>query len=357
MTERHEKTSGGADPTADSRSPQETVLVTGGSGFLGGWAVVELLRRGYSVRTTIRDLTRAPQVRAMIATEVDPGDRLRFIQADLLKDQGWDEAAAEADFVLHVASPMPVGEFRGQDVITPAREGTLRVLRAARRAAVKRVVITSSTAAAVPPAEAAGVVSDETIWTDLPPKPTHNYARSKTLAEQDAWAYVRDNGGLELTTVLPNQIQGPVLGHDFSPSVSIIAMMLNGKLPAVPHVGWGIVDVRDVVELHIRAMNSPKAPGHRFIANSDFLWLKDVAQILREELPDKAAKVRTRSLPNFVVRLGGLFNYEMKQLAASLDDKQLLSAAKAKQMLGWTPRTAREAVVATAHSLVEKGFV
>src|SRR5271163_3353602 len=191
MTEPHAMT-GNGDATADSRSPQETVLVTGGSGFLGSWTVVELLRRTYSVRTTIRDLTRAPQVRAMVATEVDPGDRLRFVQADLLKDQGWDEATADADFVLHVASPMPVGEFRGQDVITPAREGTLRVLRAARKAAVKRVVITSSTAAAAPPAGSAGVVSDETFWTDLPPKPIHNYARSKTLAEQDAWAYVRD---------------------------------------------------------------------------------------------------------------------------------------------------------------------
>jgi nucleoside-diphosphate-sugar epimerase len=146
-----------------------------------------------------------------------------------------------------------------------------------KEAAVKRVVITSSPAAAAPPAGSAGVVSDETIWTDLPPKPIHNYARSKTLAEQDVWAYVRDNGGVELTTVLPNQIQGPVLGPDFSPSVSIIAMMLHGKLPAVPRIGWGIVDVRDVVELHLRAMNSAKAPGQRFIANSDFLWLKDVA--------------------------------------------------------------------------------
>jgi dihydroflavonol-4-reductase len=128
-------------------------------------------------------------------------------------------------------------------------------------------------------------------------------------------------------------------------------------LPAVPRIGWGIVDVRDVVELHMRAMNSPKAPGQRFIANSDFLWLKDVAQILREELPDKAAKVGTRTLPNFVVRMGGLFNYEMKQLAASLDDKPLFSAAKAERILDWTPRTAREAVVATAHSLIDKGFV
>ena len=129
------------------------------------------------------------------------------------------------------------------------------------------------------------------------------------------------------------------------------------RLSSLAHIGWGIVDVRDVVELHMRAMNSPKAPGQRFIANSDFLWLKDVAQILREELPDKAAKVGTRTLPNFVVRLGGLFNYEMKQLAAGLDDRALLSAAKAKRVLDWTPRTAREAVVATAHSLVDKGFV
>jgi dihydroflavonol-4-reductase len=338
-------------------SRQPTVLVTGGSGFVGGWAVVELLRRNYRVRTTVRDLAREPEVRAVIQTQTDPGHRLEFAQADLLDDHGWEEATAGAEFVLHVASPMPVGEFRGQDVITPARAGTLRVLRAARDAGVKRVVITSSAAAAIPTSKTAGVVADETVWTDLPPKAIHNYPRSKTLAEQDAWSYVREHGGIELTTVLPAQIQGPVLGGDLSPSVQIIAMMLTGKMPAVPRVGFGIVDIRDLVDLHIRAMTAPQAAGERFIATSDFLWLRQIAQVLKDELGEKAAKVRTRSMPDFVVRLGALVNAEMKQLTPNLGVHQEISAEKAARVLDWRPRPARSSIVDTADSLIDNNLV
>jgi dihydroflavonol-4-reductase len=335
-------------------SRQQTVLVTGGSGFVGGWAVVELLRKGYRVRTTVRSLAREPDVRAAIETQTDPGDRLSFAQADLLDDNGWDEATVGADFVLHVASPMPVGEFRGQDVITPAREGTLRVLRAARGAAVKRVVITSSAAAAIPTDH---VVADEEVWTDLPPKAIHNYPRSKTLAEQDAWTYVKQHGGIELTTILPAQIQGPVLGSDLSPSVSIIAMMLRGKMPAVPRLGFGIVDIRDLIDLHIRAMTAPQAAGERFLATSDFLWLRQIAQILKDELGEKAAKVSTRTIPNVVVRAGALFNAELKQLVPNLGVHQAMSAEKAARLLDWRPRTPQSSLVDTANSLIDQNLL
>jgi dihydroflavonol-4-reductase len=340
---------------AAGASRQQTVLVTGGSGFVGGWAVVELLRKGYRVRTTVRSLAREPDVRAAIETQTDPGDRLSFAQADLLDDSGWEEATVGADFVLHVASPMPVGEFSGQDVITPAREGTLRVLRAARGAGVKRVVITSSAAAAIPTRN--DVVADEEVWTALPPKVIHNYPRSKTLAEQDAWAYVKQHGGIELTTILPAQIQGPVFGSDLSPSVMIIAMMLRGKMPAVPRVGFGIVDIRDLIDLHIRAMTAPQAAGERFLATSDFLWLRQIARLLKDELGEKAAKVSTRPMPNVVVRVGALFNAELKQLVPNLGVHQAMSAEKAARLLDWKPRTPQSSLVDTANSLIDQNLV
>jgi dihydroflavonol-4-reductase len=345
-----------SSPAGANGPRKQAVLVTGGTGFVGSWAVVELLRRGYRVRTTIRNLARESDVRSMISTQTDPAS-LAFTQANLLEDRGWDESMAGVDFVLHVASPMPVGEYRGQDVITPAREGTSRVMRAARAAAVKRVVITSSTAAAMPADRSGAVVADETIWTDLPDKEIYNYARSKTLAEQDAWRFIEANNGIELATVLPAQIQGPVLGTDYSPSVEVVAMMLKGKMPAVPRIGFGIVDVRDLVDLHIRAMTVPEAAGQRFIASSDFLWFKDIAQILRDNLAELAAKVSTRTLPDFIVRIGALVNAELKQLAPNLGVRQTASSAKAERILDWKPRPAACAIVDTAHSLISGNFV
>jgi dihydroflavonol-4-reductase len=336
---------------------RQTVLVTGASGFVGGWAAVELLRQGYHVRGTIRDLAREGEVRAMIAGAVAPEDRLSFVAADLLKDEGWEAAAAGAEFILHVASPMPIGEFRGQDVIRPAREGTRRVLQAARKAGVKRVVITSSTAAAMPP-KGGTATADETFWTNLPDKPIYNYPRAKTLAEQDAWAFVREAAGpMELATVLPSQIQGPVLGADYSASVEIVALMLKGKLPAVPRVGFSIVDVRDLIALHIKAMTDPAAAGERFIAAGDFLWFSDIARLLREHLGERAAKTPRRTVPDALVRIGALFNPEAAQLAPSLGVKSKISAVKAERMLGWRPRSAEASIVDTARSLIEKGLV
>jgi dihydroflavonol-4-reductase len=336
---------------------EHTVLVTGGSGYLGGWAVIGLLRQGYRVRATLRNLAREGDVRATIATQVDAGDRLSFVAADLLSDEGWDRATKGATYVLHVASPMPVGEFRGQDIIRPAREGTRRVLEAAAKAGVKRVVLTSSTAAAMPE-QRSGAVADETVWTDLPPKAIYNYPRSKTLAEQDAWAFVRKPGAtMELTTILPGQIQGPVLGSDYSASIDIVRLMLNGRMPLLPRIGFGIVDVRDLVDLHILAMTSPAAAGERFIASGDFLWFSDIARLLREHLGAQAAKVPTRILPDLVVRLGGLFNAEMAQLAPNLGQRTSVSSAKAERVLGWRTRAAHASIIDAAMSLIARGLV
>lgn len=334
----------------------KTVLVTGGSGFVGSYVILELLSHGYRVRTTIRSLSREGEVRRMLAEHVDPGDRLTVIQADLLHDAGWDEAARGCDYVVHVASPMPIGEYRGSDVITPAREGTRRVLEAAARAGVARVVTTSSTAAAMP-AKSDGAVVDEATWTDLPDRPEYNYPRAKTLAEQDAWAFVRDRGApFELATILPAQIQGPVLGSDYSASVDIIRLMLRGRMPAVPRVGYNIVDIRDLAELHRLAMIRPEAAGQRYIAANEFLWFADVARILREELGERAAKTPVRTLPDIVVKLGALFNPEMRQLKPSLGKRTEYRSAKAEALLGRPLRSAREAIRDAARSLIDRGL-
>ncbi|MFI5845904.1 NAD-dependent epimerase/dehydratase family protein [Catenuloplanes sp. NPDC051500] len=330
----------------------ESVLVTGGSGFAAGYILRELLRRGYRVRTTVRSLSRADTVRRRVATDGD----LSFVAADLLHDDGWDAAADGMDFVVHTASPMPVGEFRGQDVIRPAREGTRRVLEAARRAGVRRVVLTSSTAAAMPATR--GAPADESVWTDLPDEPRHIYPRAKTLAEQDAWRLVRGwADGPELTTVLPANIQGPALDDDFAPSVGLIRLMLAGKMPVLPRTGYAIVDVRDLAVLHADAMTAPAAAGQRFIAAGDFLWFADMARILRERLGDRAAKVPRRQLPNWVVRAAAPFNAEMAQLAPSLGVRSRLSAAHAETLLGWRTRPAADSITDAATSLLDLRLV
>jgi dihydroflavonol-4-reductase len=325
----------------------ESVLVTGGSGFAAGYIVRELLSRGLRVRTTVRNLDRAEAVRARLATTGD----LSFVAADLLRDEGWNAAVDGMDYVIHTASPMPIGEFRGQDVIRPAREGTRRVIGAAQRAGVRRVVLTSSTAAAMP--AVAGAPADESVWTDLPDEPRYMYPRAKTLAEQDAWRLVQEpGGGLELTTVLPANIQGPALDADYAPSVGLIQMMLAGKMPMLPRIGYAVVDVRDLATLHADAMTASAAAGQRFIAAGDFLWLTDIARILREQLGERAAKVPRRVLPDWIVRAAAPFNAEMAQLAPSLGVRSDLSAGRAEKLLGWRTRPAAESILDAAHSLL-----
>lgn len=338
----------------------DVVLVTGGSGYLGGWMVVSLLKQGYRVRTTLRSLGREGQVRADIARQVDPGDRLSFFAADLLADEGWDRAAQGARFILHVAAPMGVGGSKPRGLIRPSREGTLRVLKAGAKAGVERVVMTSSLQAALPPADSAqgAPAGDETVWTDLSEKGTTDYTRAKTLAEQDAWEFMRGApGAMTLTTVLPAFIQGPLMGRHLTGSLELVARMLRGQVSLVPRLGFSIVDVRDLVDLHLKAMTAPEAAGERFAGSSDFLWLTDMARVLREHLGAPAARVSTRRAPDFLVRFGALFNPELRQLTPGLGLRREFSSAKAGRLLGWQARTATEAVLASGEALVREGLV
>src|SRR6187401_707391 len=281
----------------------QTVLVTGGSGFLGSWCLVELLRRGYQVRTTVRDPSRGPEIREMLAPEVEAGERLSVHVADLTDDAGWEDAIRGCDYVLHVASPFPPEQPDDpDDLIVPAREGTLRVLRTSLDAGVKRVVVTSSVAAIRLSDGAASRPLDEGDWTDPDSPGLTPYIRSKTIAERAAWDLVRDRGDEDrLAVVNPGAIIGPVLHDDTSYSLQAVQRLLKGG-PGVPRLGFSFVDVRDVADLEVRAMTSPEAGGQRFIAVTGFMWMADAGKVLRGRLGEAASKVPTRTVPDLVVR-------------------------------------------------------
>ena len=335
-------------------SKPETVLVTGGSGYIGSWCVIALLQQGYTVRTTVRNLAREGAVRAAIGKVVDPQDRLAFHAADLTSDAGWDAAAGGCDYLLHVASPIAIAEPRNADeLIVPARDGTRRAVGAALRAGVKRVVLTSSVAAASPRTGARESASDEAVWTDLDDPKVTAYSRSKTLAERTAWDLVAAaSGATTLATVNPSVVLGPVLSRDFSDSVQVVQRLLSGRVPGLPRLGFSFVDVRDVADLHIRAMTAPEAAGQRFIAAGDFAWIAEVVAILKAGLGEGAAKVPTRRVPDLVLRLAALFDKSLAGVAPRLGERRTFSSAKAERVLGWRPRPLQETVLDCARSLI-----
>jgi nucleoside-diphosphate-sugar epimerase len=331
----------------------ETVLVTGASGFIAGWCIVELLSRGYAVRTTLRGLSKEPAVRAAVTSASAAVDRLTFFAADLISDEGWDAAIAGCDYVLHVASPLGGGaEDDRNALVAPARDGTLRVLRAAVKSGVKRVVMTSAAATARPPLSS-DRVSDETVWADPADSQFDAYRVSKILAERAAWDFMSTAGGsTEFTTILPGAVFGPLLAQGNLGSVRIIHGLLQGRPAALPRLGFWVVDVRDLADLHIRAMISREAAGQRFIAAGDFMWMEDIARTLRSSLGERGGKVPSRRLPNFVVRLMLPFRPSFKTLAPLLGRKYLLTSEKARRVLGFSPRPATTTVVDCAESLL-----
>lgn len=332
-----------------------TVLVTGGSGFLGAHLIVQLLGAGHEVRTTVRDPGRAGSVRDMVrAGGADPSG-LAFFKADLGADAGWAEAADGCTFVLHVASPFPPSDPRDEDeVIRPAVDGTLRVLRAARAAGARRVVMTSSFAAigyGHPPRDGP---FDESDWSQPDAPDVQPYIKSKILAERAAWAFIEAEGaGLELSTINPTGIFGPVLGPDYATSIGIVAALLDGRMPFAPRLYFGIADVRDVADLHRRAMTAPEAAGERFIAVSgEPVSLHAVASILRRGLGADGAKVPRFELPDFAVRLLARVLPPLRVFLPQLGIRRRASNAKARSMLGWSPRPAEATLLDTARSLI-----
>lgn len=340
---------------------EDLVLVTGGSGFVATHCIDQLLRAGYNVRATVRSLTREPQVRATFQALGTPHlEALSFIATDLGADQGWTEAAASCRYVLHVASPFPPHAPKHEDeLIIPAREGALRVLRASRDAGVERVVMTSSFAAVGYGHKPRTVPFTEADWTDITGRDVAAYPKSKTIAERAAWDFIeREGGKLELSVVNPVGIFGPVLSADYAPSILIVKRLLDGAVPACPRLFFGTVDVRDVADLHLRIMTSPAAKGERFLALAGgSLSLLDVARILKNNMGAAARRVPTREMPDWVVRLLAHFVSDMKMLAPEVGKEKNISNEKACRGLGWRPRSNEESIIATAESLQHLGLL
>jgi nucleoside-diphosphate-sugar epimerase len=338
------------------------ILVTGGTGFLGAHCLIQLLAAGHETRTTVRNLARENDVRAMLRKggAGDAGNRLTFFAADLNADAGWAEASAGCDYVLHVASPFPSTVPRDEnELIVPARDGALRVLRAARDAGVKRVVLTSSFAAIGYGSKGRTAAFTEEDWTDLNDPGVQPYQKSKTIAEREAWDFIaREGGGLELAVVNPVGIFGPVLGPDYSTSILVVKRLMDGSIPGCPDLWFGVVDVRDVADLHLKAMTDPAARGERFLATAgDFTSFRQIAQILKEGVGEAARKVPTRLLPSWLLRAIALFDPQVRGVLPELGERKNASNEKARRLLGWSPRSPKDAALATAQSLLKLGLL
>lgn len=337
------------------------VLVTGATGFIAGHVIHQLLEAGHEVTGTARSADRAGPLNAVLSAYAGKPVNITIRAADLTSDAGWAQAAEGMDYVHHVASPIPANVPKDPDeLITPARDGALRVLKAAKAAGVKRVVMTSSMAAC-----AYG-------WGDNRPNPITEehwsqdngapdmtpYIRSKLIAERAAWDYVNGEGkGLELTTINPALVLGPVMSGDFSASVEILTQLMSGKLPGTPRTGFVIVDVRDVAAAHVLAMTNPAAAGERFLVGDRFIWFREAAEIITREFPAYASKVPSKDIPGWLLHLIALINPPAKQLIPELNRERHISSEKAKRLLGWKPRTSEEGVIAGARSLIEFGVV
>jgi nucleoside-diphosphate-sugar epimerase len=337
-----------------------TILVTGGSGFIGSHSILQLLAAGHRVRTTVRNLMREGDVRAMLKEGgAEPGDRLSLVAADLDNDAGWPEAVAGCDYVLHVASPFPPHVPKHEDeLIVPARDGALRVLRASRDAGVKRVVLTSSFAAIGYGHKAQKAPFNETNWTD-PNGDLAAYVKSKTVAERAAWNFIaNEGGGLELSVVNPVVVLGPVLGPDLSASILLLRRLIDGSIPACPRLYFGVVDVRDVADLHLRAMTHPAAKGERFLAVAgDCMSILDIAKVLRRRMGAAARKAPRFQLPDWLMRIAAMLHPAVAHISPELGKIKNSTNEKARRMLGWTARSNEESIVATAESLVRLGLL
>jgi dihydroflavonol-4-reductase len=334
----------------------DTVFVSGGSGYIAGWLIRLLVAQGWQVRTSVRDITREAELRRLLAVD---DAQLRVFAADLMNDAGWDEALRGCSHVAHVASPLPGRWVKTpDDLIVPAREGALRVLRAARAAGVQRFVMTSSVAAIVYGRGRGVHHFSEADWTPDNCPGASPYTLSKTLAERAARDWVaREGQGMEFCTANPSVVLGPVWGPDHSSSIALVKKLLAGGMPGCPDLGFGIVDVRDVAEMHLRLLTVPGMAGERFIASGPFMKVIDIALVLRDQLGDQARRVPTRRLPDWLVRLAARFDPLLRTAVGELGAERHTDARHAREVLGWVPRPAEQTIVDTARSLIEQGLV
>ena len=333
-----------------------TALVTGGSGYIAGFLIRQLIDNGWTVNTTVRSLAREEEVRGWLNVD---NNKLRFFAADLERDAGWADAMAGCNHVAHVASPFPLGVPKHADeLVVPAREGALRALRFAKAAGVGRFVLTSSMAAIAYGHGKGRELYDEADWTNLDNPAVMPYPRSKTVAERAARDWVAaEGGGMEFASVNPAAVFGPLLSDDLSTSIELVKQLLQGKVPMCPDIGFGIIDVRDVADLHYRALTAPDVQDERYVCSGPFLKMIEVAELLRANLGEQARKVPKRKMPDWLLKLLALMRPELKQLVAELGNVRGGDSRHAMQTLDWTMRPPEEAILATAHSLIERGIV
>ena len=341
---------------------QKTVLLTGATGFIAKHIALKLLNAGYDVVGSVRSLGRGDEVRTAVAPHITDGvdldKALRFVDLDLGKDDGWDDAMAGIDILMHTASPFPLAAPKDENqLIRPAVDGTLRALHAAHRAGIKRVVLTSSFAsvmfAALP---ADRTVYDERDWSDPNSATIDAYSKSKTLAELAAWDFVRDQApDMALTTINPTMVLGPPLDIHFGGSVELVQRLLQAKDPMLPHFRLGCVDVRDIAEMHVRALSNPKSERQRILGVAGFMWFTELAQALKTRFPER--KIVTRQAPNFLIRLMGIFDRSIRGIVPNLGRRFDASNDRARALLGMEFIPAQDSLLATAEFLVDHNQV
>lgn len=338
--------------------PNGVVLVTGGSSYVAGWTIIALLEAGYRVRATLNSLAQDAQVRAVVDRYVRAEDRLSFVAVVHSSDAGWPQAMSGADYVLHIASPLQ-GVRSARRMIAAAQADAVRVLAAARKAGVKRVVMTSSVEAARPSRRVDDMLyADERVWTDAGNATLGSHIRARTLGERQAWAFMaKSEGPTSLTTLLPGLVLGPVLGGQDHGCLDVVARLLRGQVSSLPKVGFGIVDVRDLADLYIKAMVHPEAGGQRFIATGAFLWLDYMASLLRVNFASHAPRVPTRKASSLATHWAALFEPQLRPLLRELYRQPYYSNDKALAVLDWRPRGSSDALVACGRSLIHHGLV
>ena len=333
-----------------------TVFVSGGSGYIAGFLIRQLIDAGWTVHTSIRDLAKESAVRATLAVD---NSKLKFFAADLTSDAGWAEAMAGCSHVAHVASPLPTDAPKHEDeLIVPARDGALRALKAAKAAGVKRFVMTSSMAAIAYGHGRSKSVFTEADWTDPTSPDAYAYVRSKTIAERAARDWMAAEGGdMEYVSVNPSLVLGPLQSGDFSTSLEAIKKLLEGSLPGLPNFGFGVVDVRDVADMHVRCLTLPDMANERFICSGPFLMMAEAAAILREGLGPQGRKVPTRKLPDWLMCIVGRFDPVVRQVLGELGNVRDTDISHARTKLGWNPRPPEESILDTARDMIRLGIV
>ena len=327
----------------------KTTLLTGISGYTGLHCAKELFEEGHAVCGTVRSQAKGQEVRDTLAAASVDTANLSFVELDLTTDRGWNDAAAGCDFVMHVASPFVIANPKNpQEMISPAVDGTLRALRAAKKAGVKRVVLTSSILSMMGSMKTG--TFGPTDWTDVDAPNVSTYTKSKTLAEKAAWDFIRAQDcdtPMELTVIAPGGVFGPPLGHNITgQSMSMLDQMLRGKVPMVPRTAFPMVDVRDVAKLHVQALTLPEVDGKRIIAASaEPNGFQSIAQFLKDQGYKGPS---TRIAPNFLLRLMAKLDREAKGMIGLLGMNISADNFETRNLFNWTPIPFKQSVLETA---------